>query len=115
MKKETIKRNVFLSIVMLFLILNITAFGQVRAKDKQTKAEYVLELIRKTTVDRVYIVAVNYHIEYNKEWLSNISVRDNLIIFKSDYDIHTWDIQDAIFIEKNKNVVKVRLKVSMGK
>lgn len=112
---EAKKRNVFLPVVILFLILNIPVFGQARATNKQTKAEYVLELLRTTSVKSIYIIATNYHKEYKEEWLANVSVRDNLIIFKSGHKIDSWDIKDAIFIEKYRDVIKVKLKDEIAK
>lgn len=100
-------------VLIVLSTLNTIAFSQTE-KDDQKKSEYVLELIRTTSVTSVYLVAVNYHFEYKKEWLSNISVKGEFIIFRKGDEIHSWDVKEAIFIQKYGSTIKVRLKCEIG-
>jgi len=96
--------------VTVFLMMNVSAFAQ----EKSTKAEYVVELMNSKTINSVFIVATNYHKEYKKAWLGEISANGDLLILKAGDKIHSWDISDALLIEQYADIIKVKLKDKIG-
>ena len=108
------KRHSFLIICTLFLMFSLPVVCQNSTKEKNSNAELVLQLIRTTSVTRVFIVGVNYHKEYEKQWLSNISINDNFLVFRKGNDIDYWNVESIVLVEKYGDVMKVRLKDEVG-
>ena len=106
------KRSVLVIVTAIFLMSNVSALAQEKADN--SKAKYVLELIKSTTITSVYIVAKNYHRQYKGQWLDEISVNDDFIVFREGNRIHSWDISKAVFIEKYDEIIKVKLPDDIG-
>lgn len=94
---------------VLLCFIGISVYCQTPDNSKQTKAEYLLELMQTSSTTRVFIVAKGFYKEYNKEWLSDVSINGSLIILKKGASIDTWDLRNAVFFEKYDNTIKVRL------
>lgn len=111
---STYKKIILTFFIFIFFSASNVLFGQTKER-KQTNSEYVMELIQNSTTTSVYIVAVNDYKEYKKEWLSNISIKGEFIIFRAGRSIHTWDISNAIWIQKDGSVIKVKLSDVIGR
>ena len=102
-------------IAMLCMLFSSAVFGQAR-KANQTNTDYLIELMNNNEINDIYIVCVNFHFKYNKEWLKDVVMVGDYITFKNieDEEIHSWDISNTTFIERAKDVIKIRLSVSVG-
>jgi len=106
--------------IILFSFLTFisvgTAFSQAR-KANQTNTDYVLEIIKTHKISHIYIVGVNKYFQYNKEWLNNIQTDGEYITFEhlEEKKLHSWNISTATFIERYRDVLKIRLSVNIGK
>ena len=107
-------KTIILFLLVLFLSVNI-ASSQTR-KAHQTNTEYVLEILKTHKIEHIYIVGVNKYFQYNKEWLNNIQTDGEYITFEhlEEEKLHSWDISTALFIERYRNVLKIRLSEYVG-
>ncbi len=105
----------FILFSFLFSLHVGTAFSQSRKAD-QSNTEYVLEIIKTHKINHIYIVGINKHFQYNKEWLKNIQTDDDFITFENreEEKLHSWNISSATFIERYRDVLKIRLSVLVG-
>ncbi len=109
------KKIKLLTILALLLLFNISAFGQEMTKQKFSNAEYVFELIKQNPVDEVKIyLSRTKTVDYKKEWLEDISVNGNFIIFKIRDRMFIWNLEDVLLIEVYTNIIKIRLKDNIG-
>ncbi|CAM4409898.1 hypothetical protein ZONE111905_20325 [Zobellia nedashkovskayae] len=100
---------------MLLLIYSSTILSQAR-KSEQSNTDYLIELMKDKEIEHIYIVGVNKYFQYNKEWLDDIIIDGDFITFKNikEDKIHSWDISNTTFIERYRDVIKIRLSVSVG-
>lgn len=93
------KINQTLQIALLVFAINTTIHAQDH-KGELSNANYVLDIISKTSTTEVIIYVKNIEKKYTKIWLANVTTKGNYIIFKSEDHIHSWNLKDAIFIVK---------------
>ena len=105
------------TLLLILLLVPMMSFGQeIKNEEPEDKAEYVLKLIQTKSVARVEIISETLGTKaYKDSWLSEVSIKGNLLFFKKMDNIHSWDLKYAIFIEKynhlNKyNILKIYLK-----
>lgn len=112
-KFKNMKKIYYLFLLTLFFS-NII-LGQDK-KINQSNGDYLKELLMNNKIENVFIVSLNKHFDYSQEWLENVKFNGNFVTFTNSKDemIHTWDISSAIFFEKYRHVLKVRLSESAG-
>lgn len=104
------KKNFFLIIfVCLLLSINSFTYAQIKKENVQTNAEYVIELVRKSSTSAIYILASNYYKRYSSDWVSGISARNNLLVLKKKNIIYSWNLKDVVLIKKEGGEIKVYL------
>jgi hypothetical protein len=96
------------SVLAIFLLLSAKSFGQ-QTLTSQQKAEQVEALINSGGIVEVRIIAAPLVKVYTKDWMTNFSMSNGFLKFKKNENIHTWDIGNAVLIEKNGDVVLVHL------
>jgi len=98
-------------IMLIFLLITFIS-NKLPAQEKLEKkndAKYVLELIQESPTIEVFVFTATIYLKYSKEWLTNIEIKDNYIIFKKGDKIHSWKLDDIVFIEKTNKIVKISL------
>ena len=103
-------KNVF--ILILFICLSSSMNAQVK---KQTNAEYVIELMNRKTINKVYMVATNMHSTYEGDWLRRMKADgESLYFYRGEEKEHKWNTKNTVFIEQYKDVIKVRMTEEIG-
>lgn len=102
-------------VTILLLIYSSAVFSQAR-KSEQSNTDYLIELKKENEINHIYIVGVNKYFQYTKEWLDNIVINGEFITFKNikEDKIHSWNISSAAFIERYRDVIKIRLSILVG-
>jgi len=107
------KKNLLLTItVCLLMSINSFTYAQIIKENEQTNAEYVIELIKISTTEIIYIFPVSDNDKYEKytsAWFSSISSKNNFLVLKRKDIIHSWNLKNVVFIEKRGGVIKVFL------
>lgn len=107
-------------ILISMLFVGSIVYSQEISKEKQTNAEYVLELLKNPVIERVFIVPRGHHREYKKEKIEMRVEGKYLIITYNDKGhklplvTHRWNLEDTLLIEEYDDVVKIRLSVNIG-
>lgn len=82
---------------------------------KQTNAEYVIELMNRKTINKVYMVATNMHRVYEGDWLRRMKADgEALYFYRGEEKEHKWNTKNTVFIEQYKDVIKVRMTEEIG-
>jgi|SRR5690554_805339 len=107
-------KTIFLFLILLLMSVTVT-YSQSR-KAHQTNTQYVLEILNTHKIEHIYVVGVNKYFQYNKEWLNNIQTDGEYITFEhlEEEKLHSWDISSAVFIERYRDVLKIRLSQYVG-
>lgn len=100
----------------LILILLISFSTCMNAQEKkQTNAEYVIELMNKKTINKIYMVATNMHRSYDGDWLRRVKAEGETLYFYKGGDIeHRWNTKNTVFVEQYKDIIKVRMTEEIG-
>lgn len=101
---------------LLILILLISFSTCMNAQEKkQTNAEYVIELMNKKTINKIYMVATNMHRSYDGDWLRRVKAEGETLYFYKGGDIeHRWNTKNTVFVEQYKDIIKVRMTEEIG-
>jgi hypothetical protein len=95
--------------VLAFTLL-VAHNGISQSQEKSVKnANYVTSLLGTSTIAEVRIIAGPLQKVYSKEWTSSCTVKDGFLIFKKNDNQHSWDIENAVLIEKNNDVIFIHL------
>lgn len=92
----------------LFLLLSAQSFSQ-QTLNSQQKAEQIESLVKTGTIAEIRIMATPLVKVYTKDWMTNFSISNGFIQFKKNDNVHSWDIGNAVLIEKNGDVIIVHL------
>ena len=102
-------KNLLAVLVFTFFVANN---GISQTQEKSVKnANYVTSLLGQSTIVEVRIIAGPLQKVYSKDWTSSCTVKDGFLIFKKNDNQHSWDIEDAVLIEKNNDVICIHLAV----
>lgn len=101
--------------IILFLLFSNLSIGQAR-KAEQSNTDYLIELMNKNEINHIYIVGVNKYFQYDKEWLDDMIVDGDYVTFKNikEDKTHSWNISSTTFIERYRDVIKIRLSILVG-
>ena len=102
------KKVILTFFLFVFFCANNVLYGQIK-ENKQTNAEYVMDIIQISSTKSVSIISINITKEYDGEWLSNVTVNGEYITFKRGERTHIWNLKNLIFIDINADVIKIRL------
>jgi len=112
---KNIKKNKHILILTLFLSISLTLFSQNNGEKKLTNAEYVIEIMNKKTINKIYMVATNMHRTYEGDWLRRMkAVGESLYFYRGNEKEHRWNTENTIFIEQYKDVIKIRMTAEIG-
>jgi hypothetical protein len=100
-------------IACLAVLLSAPAFSQ-KAPEHRTKAEYVISLITDNEIASVRISAENCHRAYSIDWLARVTIKDGLLVFSKGKVSHAWDIEHAVAIDKDDDIIVIRLPERIG-
>jgi len=102
-------------LLILILLISFSTSMNAQEKKKQTNAEYVIELMNKKTINKIYMVATNMHRSYDGDWLRRVKADGETLYFYKGGDLeHRWNTKNTVFIEQYKDVIKVRMTEEIG-
>lgn len=104
------RRIIFTILIISFV--NIS-FSKIQTIPK-SKAEYVISLIHISSTTKIIIAAENFSKAYSNVWLSSVIIKDGYLVFSKGDAIHSWYIENAIFIEKEDDVITIHLNERIG-
>lgn len=112
---QIIKKIKHLFILILLISLSTNVSAQDKKDKKLTNAEYVIELMNKKTINKIYMVATNMHKSYEGDWLRRVKADGETLYFYKGGDLeHRWNTKNTVFIEQYKDVIKVRMTEEIG-
>lgn len=112
---QIIKKTKSTLILILLFSLSFSINAQEKKEKKLTNAEYVIELMNKKTINKVYMVATNMHKSYDGDWLRRVKADGESLYFYKGGDLeHRWNTKNTVFIEQYKDVIKVRMTEEIG-
>ena len=97
-------------VAFLAFTLLVANYGISQTNEKSSKnANYVTALLGEASIVEIRIIAGPLQKVYSKEWISACTVKDGFLIFKKNENKHSWDIENAVLIEKNNDVIFIHL------
>jgi hypothetical protein len=96
------------TVLAILLLLSAKSFGQ-QSLTSQQKAEQVESLITSGGINEVRIIAAPLVKVYTRDWMTNFATSNGFLKFKKNDNVHTWDIGNAVLIEKNGDAILIHL------
>jgi len=112
---QIIKKTKHILILILLISFSTNIIAQEKKEKKQTNAEYVIELMNRKTINKVYMVATNMHKSYDGDWLRRMKADgETLYFYRGEDKEHRWNTKNTVFIEQYDDVIKIRMSEEIG-
>jgi len=100
-------KNLFLTTSIL-IFWNTNVYSQ---KSPGENAQMVIELFKECDCQQLSIISGAYIKDYPAQWLKNMRVEDNYLVFEKDGRKHRWLLENVPFIENAPGSLNVYLAV----
>ncbi|MDP6908032.1 MAG: hypothetical protein QF371_00940 [Flavobacteriales bacterium] len=96
----------YITVIVSFLLFSAHSFGQSASHEN---AELVIKYINDCSCKRAEIISGQYVREYANEWMDNIHIEDDFLVFEFSDRKHRWNIEKIIHVEVSGSKIEVYL------
>lgn len=93
-------------LIPIFMCFTLLTFSQT----DNSAAETVIKMYQDCKCKEIVVIGDDFDKPYDSKWLNFIRAEDGFLVFQKEDLIHRWNVNNILYIEQEKFVMKIFIK-----